>query len=305
MPHHGRVRRWWPFVLVVAVCAPGLLGAFDWLENSDVLRYAEMSTGRGTDAPWSYRLLVPWLASLLPLAPLVALRVVSLAATLGALAGVLRIVEHVGGDRRAAALLFATSFGVVAFGASGYTEPAVLCALAWGTWAVLAGRWEVFAVALGLGTLVSEKAALLLLVAAASRPRWALGGAGLFVLLQLVVRGGVGEIWAPSVERISSTTGLGRWLRIALTLGVPALLAVPRLRNAPRPLVVGLAGVAALLVYAVVAARVDGRFALLALPFTVPESSLVTVRSSSWWPWRSTNCSAPEPNAPRAKRSPR
>ena len=69
MPHHGRVRRWWPFVLVVAVCAPGLLCAFDWLENSDVLRYAEMSTGRGTDAPWSYRVLVPWLASLLPLAP--------------------------------------------------------------------------------------------------------------------------------------------------------------------------------------------------------------------------------------------
>ena len=111
--------------------------------------------------------------------------------------------------------------------------------------------------------------------------------------------------WAPSAERIATTTGLGRWVRIALTLGVPALLAVPRLRNAPRPLVVGLAGVAALLVYAVVAARVDGRFALLALPFTVPESSLVTVRSSSWWPWRSTNCSAPEPNAPRAKRSPR
>ena len=292
-------------MLVVAVCAPGLLGANAWLENSDVLRYAEMAAGRGTDAPWSYRLLVPWLASLLPLAPLVALRVVSLAATLGALAGVLRIVEHVGGDRRAAALLFATSFGVVAFGASGYTEPAVLCALAWGTWAVLAGRWEVFAVALGLGTLVSEKAALLLLVAAASRPRWALGGAGLFVLLQLVVRGGVGEIWAPSVERISSTTGLGRWVRIALTLGVPALLAVPRLRNAPRPLVVGLTGVAALLVYAVVAARVDGRFALLALPFTVPVAALLTVRSSSWWPWRSTNCSAPEPNAPRAKRSPR
>jgi len=126
------------------------------------------------------------------------------------------------------------------------------------------------------GVGAGEKAALLPLVAAAMRPRWALGGAALVVGEQLVVRGGVGEIWAPSAERIATTTGLGRWVRIALTLGVPALLAVPRLRNAPRPLVVGLAGVAALLVYAVVAARVDGRFALLALPFTVP------VAASSW-----------------------
>jgi hypothetical protein len=265
------------------VCLPGLLGALDWLENSDVLRYADLAAGRGADAPWAYRPLVPWVASLLPLESLTALRAVGLACTLGALAGVLRIVEHVGGDRRAAALLFATSFGVVAYGASGYTEPAVLCAIAWGTWAVLTGRWGVFAVAVGLGALAGEKAALLLLVALPCRRRWVLACAVLFVAVQLGVRGGLGELWTPSAEIAARNTGLGRWLRIGLSLGAPAVLAGRRVYAEyvrlkvsgepcilPRPLLAGLAGAAALLAFAAVAARVDGRFALLALPFTVP-----------------------------------
>lgn len=263
------MKRLWPFVLCLLVCLPGLLGAHAWLENSDVLRYADMAAGRGADAPWAYRPLVPWLASLLPVEPLTALRVVSLACTLGALAGVLRIVEHVGGDRRAAAWLFVTNFGVVAYGASGYTEPAILCALAWGTWAVLAGRWWVFAGVAVLGALAGEKAALLPLVALPCRRRWALAGAVLFVAVQMGVRGGLGEAWTPSAEMAARNVGIGRWVRIALTLGVPAVLAA-RAREVPRPLLAGLAGVAALLVFAALAARVDGRFALLALPFTVP-----------------------------------
>jgi hypothetical protein len=145
------VRRLAFVVLLIAICLPGLLGANAWLENSDVDRYVEMARGEVGEIPFRYRPTVPWLASLLAFPAVTSLRLVSLACTLGAYLCVDRIVSLLGGDRTRAGWLFAASFPVAAYGASGYIDAAVLLVLAAGTWAVLTRSWRVFAAILVVG----------------------------------------------------------------------------------------------------------------------------------------------------------
>ena len=119
-----------------------------------------------------------------------------------------------------------------------------------------------------VGAGVSEKTAILLLVAAA-QDRRALALVGLFAVATLAARGTSTFGWWPDKEMLRANLTPGRWFRVALSFGVPALLAV-RARNVPRPLLAGLAGVVGLLAYGTLAARVDGRFAWLVCAFTVP-----------------------------------
>jgi hypothetical protein len=262
------VRRLAFVVLLIAICLPGLLGANAWLENSDVDRYVEMARGEVGEIPFRYRPTVPWLASLLAFPAVTSLRLVSLACTLGAYLCVDRIVSLLGGNRTRAGWLFAAAFPTAAYGASGYIDAAVLLVLAAGTWAVLTRSWRAFAAILVVGAGVSEKTGILLLVAAA-QDRRALAFVGLFAVAQFAARGTSTFGWWPDKEMLRANLTPGRWFRVALSFGVPALLAV-KARNVPRPLLAGLAGVVGLLVYGTLAARVDGRFAWLASAFTVP-----------------------------------
>lgn len=267
------------------MCVPGLFGANAWLENSDVDRYTEMAQGWSVEAPFRFRPLVPWLASTLAFDAITALRVVSFVSTLGALVCVDRIVAKLGGDRVRAALLFVCAFPVAAYGASGYIDASVLLVLAAGTWAIVSGAWSALALVVAVGATVSEKTVLLLAVALAAGIPWkrlVLLGA-IFVGAQIALRQGSTIGWWPARAMVRPNLTPGRWFRIALSFGVPALLALPKLRRAQRPLQVGLAAVMAMLVYGVFSARVDGRFAWLAAPFTIPiaVAPLTASRSTS------------------------
>jgi len=266
-------RRVWVLGAVCAlVCVPGLFGAHAWLENSDVDRYVEMTRGWSVEAPFRFRPLVPWIASLLVFEPVTSLRVVSAVSTLGAFACVDRTVGRLGGDRVRAALLFVCGFPVAAYGASGYIDAAVLLVLAAGTWAIVADAWLALAAVVAVGSAVSEKTVILLTVAAAARMPWRrlVIIAAIFVGTQLALRQGSTIGWWPARAMVRPNLTPGRWVRIALSFGVPAWLALPKLRHAPRLLVVGFAAVVAMIGYGVFSARMDGRFAWLAAPFTVP-----------------------------------
>lgn len=265
--------------LIVAICLPGLLGANAWLENSDVDRYVEMTRGEVGEIPFRYRPTVPWLASLLVFPAVTSLRLVSLVCTVGAYLCIDRIVALTGGNRTRAGWLFAVSFPVAAYGASGYIDAAVLLVLAAGTWAVLMRSWRAFAAILVVGAGVSEKTAILLLVAAA-QDRRALAFVGLFAVAQFAARGTSTFGWWPDKEMLRANLTPGRWLRVALSFGVPALLAA-KARNVPRPLLAGLAGVVGLLACGTLAARVDGRFAWLACAFTVPMAVIASQARTS------------------------
>ena len=156
-------RRWTIAVLswlFLAVSLPGLLGAWTFLENSDVLQYAAMVAGEGASAPFCDRPAVPWLASLVPVVSgLTALRLMSWLSTLGALLVLDRILVGLrvrDRGRVAGALLFLLSFPTVVYGASAYIDASVLLVLVIGTWSVLSQAWISFALILGLGAFVSE-----------------------------------------------------------------------------------------------------------------------------------------------------
>jgi hypothetical protein len=279
----GDVKRLAFVALLLAICLPGLFGAHAWLENSDVDRYAEMVRGWSVEAPFRFRPLVPWIASGLAFDALTSLRLVSLVSTLGAFFCVDRIVAKLGGDRVRAALLFVVSFPVAAYGASGYIDASVLFVLATGTWAVVSEAWLALALVVAVGSAVSEKTIVLLAITAAARTSWRrlLLAVGMYVAVQLAVRQGATTAWWPGKEYVRGNLSPGRWVRIALSFGVPAMLALPRLRGAPRPFVVGFAAIVAMIGYGIFAARVDGRFAWLAVPFAIPIAALRPSRSRS------------------------
>lgn len=274
--------------LFLAVSLPGLLGFWAFLENSDVEQYVAMVSGTPVPAPFCYRPTVPWLASMLPwLSPISALRCVSALSTLGTVLVLDRLLMALrtgARERMVGALLFLVSFPTTAYGASAYIDASVLFVLTAGTWALLSEAWISFALILGLGALVSEKVCLLLVLGAVLF-RWrVLPFVGLLVAVELAIRTGTSAsgsfVWWPTLLAMEGNLTSGRWVRVALSLGLPFVLVIWALRRfgwrlmvrdeSDRILLVGLFSVLFLILYATLSFRVDGHFAWHTTCFTIP-----------------------------------
>jgi hypothetical protein len=270
----------------------------------DQAQYVEMVERYRGKAPslelrpaYSYRPLVPWIASRLPFRPSTALNVLNVLALCGAAAFVLRTLRlYVASSRLVwlGTLLFVWSFPVFWYGPDGMTDPAAILVVAAGLYFLLRGHSAAFVVALGIGALIKEATIILLPVALAHvalRPPRSPRDF-VFLLLGVVsftVGSVVGRVLSPLNGdylywfgwQLSANLWRTRaYLSFLLTLGVQGAIAIAVLPTLVRryrdhvavwgPLTVGLAASVTLFVIAMFIAYADGRFVWLSQPFTTP-----------------------------------
>lgn len=248
--------------------------------------------------PFAGRVLAPWLASRLPLAPMTALNVVNLASLLGCFALLTAAMRRLGANGRAvlaAQALFVFSFPTFYYATIGYVEPVLLLGLGGVVLGIATGSTTLAVVALVAGCAVKES--MLLAVPAVALVAGREGGArraaavgaaalllgiGVTLAVRHVVPAAPGEAAGPSLERVLSNAGRVRaWAGNVLTFGPLGAVAGCLLASAARrrrlfahpagvPLLVGAGASLLLAAYAFAGAYADGRFLWTMYPFAVP-----------------------------------
>jgi len=264
-------------------------------------------------APFSYRPLVPAVASVLPFDASTAINVVNVVALLAGLWAVVDLLRQSGVHHRYQMLggaMWVASFPTFYYGAIGMTDPVLVAALAIGAAFIARRNLLGLALTIIIGAAIKETIVILLPVAAVDRWRRTtrtdrnptsarvLGPLVPVALAYLVVVWGCRRLsvdripyfWVPSVERAIFNISRPRaWISSALGYGAPVVFTIvlaPRyLRDIDtgngislHALLCGSAMSFALLGYAVVAAYADGRFAWTSYPFTIPLSVLLLER---------------------------
>ncbi|MGE5175534.1 MAG: hypothetical protein ACM3JJ_04090 [Hyphomicrobiales bacterium] len=250
-------------------------------------------------APFCYRPLAPALASPLPVPELTALdtvNVLALAIAVLLLDRILLATGAGGRGRTAGLLLFIVSFPTFYYGAIGFIDPVAVLVVTWAALLALRERWGWFAATVVLGVAVKETNAVIALFPLLRS--WGRGGpdrvawrrtvvlAFLAVAVAAAIRlvapfPGRAAFWAPTWEAlVANVTRPRAWMSLALTLGLPALLAVggairDRARGARGDEIdrfLGAGCLAALSLYAVslLTAYADGRVVWIIAPLLVP-----------------------------------
>ena len=162
----------WPgravFVTAIALVAWSLV-AEPWALTGDALVYLQMAAGETVQAPFGFRVLAPWIAGILPMAPVLAFELLSWASLLVAAVALVAFArasaEPAEADRRGWIVLafFVTSYALVYYAtASVRVDPLALALLA-GCLALLAtGRSAGWVALLMVPTVLAHETALVL-----------------------------------------------------------------------------------------------------------------------------------------------
>jgi len=255
--------------------------------SSDVLR-----------APWAYRPLPTYLASMLPLSPMTAINAVNfiflsiglffLLKTL-ALMGISSSTMVLGG------LGYVVSFPVFFYGAIGYIDPVLVGMLCIGHYMVLTNRNALFFLLLALGAFVKDPYIIILPAWATyqysySRSRWlkivivSVCALALFSLLIYVIRilSPVPSdfFWSPKKSHLDfNLYRMNAWFTWLITFGPIGFVALwyclknnlSLLKNPTKlSLATGLVGALAVISYSFFSVYVDGRYIWIAYPFMIP-----------------------------------
>ena len=252
-------------------------------------------------APWAYRPLPTYLASLLPLKPMTGINAVNfiflciglffLLKTL-ALIGLSSIATKLGG------LGYVLSFPVFFYGAIGYIDPVLVGMLSVGQYLILTQRNVLFFMLLGLGAFVKDPYIIILPAWAAyqyslSRTPWirvlsivAVSALALVLfvftiyLIRIVTPVDSGFFWSPQQAYLDfNLYRKNAWITWLATFGPMGFMACwycinknTTLLKSPTSLslAVGLAGAVAVLIYSYFSVYVDGRYIWIAYPFMIP-----------------------------------
>lgn len=286
------------------------------MTSPDVRQYTSMvRTLRGEDAslhgfeqpaaPFAYRFLLPAMASLVPAPALTALDLVNLLMLVVCILLLDSYLAAIGmerGQRVAGMLMFALSFPVFYYGATGRIDAGGLASMLLILAAHARGRSALLFASAFMAPLAKETTVLAIgmcvLVDVLERRPHTVRRSGM--LIALFVAGSVASrliapvssthVWNPSVA--DTMTNLLRpraYLSSLLSFGVPGLLAAWHVRTtrrsmrAPfeRALMLSVLGCCAVWMYSFVAAYTDGRFVWIAYPFLIPLAVLALRRSDA------------------------
>ena len=272
-------------------------------DSSQYVAMAEIYAGKDTvlkpHAPFTYRPLVPFLASLLPLPAMTAINVLNLLALWGCtimLAGLLGKYNLSTRQIMVLLLSFLISFPVFYYGAIGIVDPVVVAGLGMGCFLIQRGRGLSLLLLIFAGTFVKESIVLLIPVyfvyCLARRERIVrslvvtLAITGVYLLGMKLARSisldPESVFWTPNWYRfIDNVSRFRTWASLILSLGIlgiAAMLAVivPLIQKRwavllqMLPWLTGLAGAVALFVASILTAYSDGRFIWPALVFSLP-----------------------------------
>lgn len=275
------------------------------MQNDSAEYVAMVEVFRGNEpnlqpsAPFTYRPLVPFLASLIPLPAMTAINVLNLLA-MGVGAMCMRqatLVKQVPLPVVNLLILsYIVSFPVFYYGAIGYLDPVAIGAIGVGCWLIQSRRDMFLVLLIFAGVFVKETIILLLpvylvygWVERRSVPQMA------FTLLAAVLAYFIATsvartisldqasyIWSPSLERLQFNVGRIRtWLSMLLSIGLTGTAALAASvmvllhRNWTTltkilPWLTGMAGSFALFAYSMLSAYSDGRFIWPSIVFAVP-----------------------------------
>lgn len=255
-------------------------------------------------SPYTYRPVVPFLASLLPFEPLTAINLVDLGALLVALLFLYKILDRLElgfSLCMAGCGLFVFSFPTFYYGTIGYVDPVLVAFLMMGLYYILTERWAIFALVFATGTLAKETIFVLLPVLAAyliqQRKPWK----EQLLLLSLLCLAFVAISyfaralspdqkpygWLPSFDYLLFNAARPRcWISSVLSFGIPGFLSLTIFLDRKRwpfretfhrlgPFMVGFLTTVAVFGYSMFSVYLDGRYIWISYPFSIPLAAVV------------------------------
>ncbi len=240
-------------------------------------------------APFTYRPLVPFLASLLPLPEMTAINVINvLALWINSIFFTSLLASLKLNQRQIVLILltFVVSFPVFYYGAIGYVDPVIIAILGIGCYLIHNQSDILLVLLIFIGTFVKETVVLLIPVFIAHKlvnQQWDLRAAcltfaiiGAYLVSTYLTRSisidPTMVTWTPSWDRfVLNAARFRTWMSLVLTLGVPGIVAVLAVAivvfehrwsilKQMLPWIVGLAASFALFIASALAAYSDGRF---------------------------------------------
>lgn len=274
---------------------------FDIMIYRNYIEYFRKGTGEDKiTAPYSYRVLVPFLASLLPFEPLTSLNSVNLIFLISGLVFLYLIMcENDTGFqfRIAGCLMFIFSFPMFYYSTSGYIDGTLIAIMLALIYFILSGKWIPAFITLVTGVLASEKIIIILpfLIAFIYSGKNKSAGRYAFVLMFVLIYSatilllrkfapGVPQnyVWFPDERFFSQNIfRVKAYLSFVLTFGIPGLIALISMLKFPidkrkKYLCYYTGCITSLLLYAYsfFSAWADGRTVWTIYPFAVPLSAL-------------------------------
>lgn len=244
--------------------------------------------------PYTYRFLVPLIASLLPFDSFTSLNLINLSCEILTVLFLMYIFGAMGFSEKVqliGGLIFAVSFPVFYYGVVGLLDAPAIFLITLGIYLVLKSKFVPLALVLIIGAMVNEKSILLIpfyfaFVLKAKNFKNALIQTSilaiLFVTTNLIVRkltinADSQFIWTISLDSLFYNLGRIRtYISLLLTGGIPLALllySLPRFQKGENPnfaLLFGVLMVVIMILYSLTAAYTDGRFMWYIYPFALP-----------------------------------
>jgi len=269
----------------------------------DILIYKNyiefLRTGAGEEkvtSPYSYRVLVPSLASGLPFAPLTSLNLVNLFFLITGLIFLYLMLANLNLEfeyRVIGCLMYIFSFPMFYYATSGYIDGTIIGILIACVYFVISEKWKSFFLFLMLGTLASEKIIILLpffisyLISKKLKLKTSLLLISLFIIIYLSITfllrkyaPGISEpyVWTPGSNFILQNIYRPKtYLSFLITLGIPGIIAfISYLKLSDEKVkyysyyYVGCATSILLFLYSIFSAWSDGRTVWTIYPFAIP-----------------------------------
>ncbi|MBL8008065.1 MAG: hypothetical protein JNJ56_11070 [Ignavibacteria bacterium] len=274
---------------------------FDIMIYRNYIEYFRNGTGEDKiTAPYSYRVLVPFLASLMPFEPLTSLNLVNLIFLISGLLFLYLIMceTYTGFQFRiAGCLMFIFSFPVFYYTTSGYIDGTVIGLMLALIYFIISRKRIPAVITLITGVLASEKIIIILpfLIAFIYSKEYKTTGSYVFVFLFLLIYSltvfllrkyapGVPQsyVWLPDERFFSQNIfRVKAYLSFVLTFGIPGLIALfsyfkfpPDKRKKYLCFYTGCITSLLLYAYSFFSAWADGRTVWTIYPFAVPVSAL-------------------------------
>ena len=244
--------------------------------------------------PYTYRFLVPLLASILPFDSFTSLNLVNLSCEILTVLFLMYIFGAMGFSDKVklfGGLIFAISFPVFYYGVVGLLDAPAILIITMGIYYILKSKVINLAVILIIGAMVNEKSILLIpfffaytFKAKSIRSSFIQTGimAIAFVTANLIVRkltinADSQFIWTISLDSLLYNLGRVRtYISLILTGGIPLALllySIPKFKKSENPnfaFLIGVSMVILMILYSLTAAYTDGRFMWYIYPFALP-----------------------------------
>lgn len=251
------------------------------------------------EGPFSYRPLVPLLASLLPLEPLTSINLVNLFILTLGIIYLIKLLLKLGFNEKEiviGSLIFIISFPLFYYATSGYIDASLIGGMLISNYYLMTNRYSLFILSFTFGIFIKETIVILLPVSTVyylmnekTKIKFLKISVPiiLYLIIVVVIRNSAPQkeiyVWKPSYEILQhNLLRIKTYISFILTFGIPCLLSfyflfTEKRKNIPKeilyPLFTGIVFSILLWIYSLFAAYSDGRQLWTSYVFAIPLTS--------------------------------